>query len=87
MDKSITVRNLDNTLFQKLKSEAKRQGKDLNTLLIHLLEKYFGVEKKNAKGNGKNDLQRLAGTWSEKEYKKFMENTAAFNEIDEQLWK
>lgn len=87
MERSITVKKLDNTLFQKLKFEAKRQGKDLNTLLIQLLAKYFGFEKKKSKGSGKNNLNRLAGTWSEKEYKEFMENTSCFSEIDAQLWK
>lgn len=87
MDKTITLKNLDSLLFQKLKSEAKRQGKDLNTLLVQLLAKYFGIKQKKTKGNGKGDLQRLAGTWNNKEYKEFMQHTACFNEIDEQLWK
>ena len=87
MDKSITIKNLDRTLFQKLKDEAKRQGKDLNALLIQLLAKYFGVEPKKIKGSGKNGLNRLAGTWSKKQYQEFMENTSNFSEIDEHLWK
>ena len=87
MDKTIILENLDSHLFKKLKSEAKRQGKDLNTLLVQLLGKYFGIEQKRIKGNGKGGLQHLAGTWNAKEYKQFMQHTACFNEIDEQLWK
>ena len=87
MDKDITLKNLDSFLFQKLKAEAKRQGKDLNTLLIQLLSKYFGFEKKSPKRNNKNNLNRLAGTWSKKEYQEFMDNTSSFGEIDTQLWK
>lgn len=87
MDRNITLKNLDSLLFQKLKAEAKKQGKDLNTLLVQLLSKYFGFDKKKPGSGGKNDLRRLAGTWSKKDYEEFMGNTSSFGEIDTQLWK
>ena len=33
------------------------------------------------------DLDHLAGTWSDKDYKEFLQATADFTKIDENLWK
>ena len=34
-----------------------------------------------------NGLRRLAGTWSEAEFRQFEKNVAPFDEIDEDLWR
>jgi len=34
-----------------------------------------------------HDLDSLAGTWDENEYKNFISTTKSFNFIDEDLWK
>jgi len=34
-----------------------------------------------------NDLDHLAGTWSEKEYREFQKKIADFETIDEKYWK
>lgn len=33
-----------------------------------------------------NGLQKLAGTWSQDEFAEFKKNTAACEQIDEELW-
>lgn len=33
-----------------------------------------------------HDLDLLAGTWTEEDAREFSQNTAIFNQIDEQLW-
>ncbi|MDZ4846513.1 MAG: hypothetical protein SH857_13300 [Chitinophagales bacterium] len=86
MEKSITIKNLDHDLFQKLKEEAKKQGKDVNALLVQLLANFFDI-KPNRKKGSKKELKDLAGTWNKKEYREFMDNTADLRQIDEQLWK
>ena len=34
-----------------------------------------------------NDLDHLAGTWSDKDFEEFLQATADFDKIDENMWK
>ncbi len=86
MNKSITIKNLDKNLVDRLKFEAKKQGVDISVYIVTLLKKSLGFQKKSRQEDDKNDLSQQAGTWTQKEYEDFLKNISPFNKIDDELW-
>jgi plasmid stability protein len=80
--KALTIRNLPPRLAEALEREKRRKGKSLNQTVIDLLGQGLGAE-----GERSNGLGRLAGGWSEDEFREFERATAQFEEIDEELWR
>lgn len=79
--KALTIRNLPPALSEALEREKRRRGKSLNQTVIDLLGQGLGSE--GARSNG---LGRLAGGWSDEEFRDFERATAQFEAIDEELW-
>lgn len=86
MDNEITLNNLDRPLLQKLRSEAKRSGMDLNSLILSLIRKSLGLEAQTPNSKDLKTLDQLAGSWSTEDYNNFISNTESFNTIDDQIW-
>ncbi len=84
--KSITIRGIDDRLQIELEKIAVKEEKSINKTILLLLKKALGIEDK-VKFPTYNDLDRLAGTWSEKDEKMFNLATEEFNRIDEDIWK
>jgi plasmid stability protein len=80
----LTVRNLDEDLAKSLKKDARRRGKSMNATVLELLRVALGLD---AAAPYENGLRKLAGTWSEREFEDFEENTAIFERIDNDLWR
>lgn len=80
--KALTIRNLPPALADALDREKRRRGKSLNQTVIDLLGQGLG-----AQGVRSNGLGRLAGGWSEDEFRDFERATAQFEEVDEELWR
>ena len=83
---TMSIRGLDDQTLSRLKSQAAQEGSSLNSLVLRLLQSTgtpvpLNVLKKF------DDLNALAGTWSEKEAQAFERNTAAFAEVEAALWK
>ncbi|HEX3361823.1 MAG TPA: hypothetical protein VHS74_12590 [Solirubrobacterales bacterium] len=78
----MTIRNLPPTLAEALEREKRRRGQSLNQTVIELLDQGLGTLR--ARSNG---LGRLAGGWSEQDFRDFEEATAQFEEVDEELWR
>lgn len=70
------------SLAQALEREKRRKGKSLNQTVIDLLGQGLG-----AQGVRSNGLGRLAGSWSEDEFRDFERATAQFETVDEELWR
>jgi len=68
-------------LAEALEREKRRRGKSLNQTVIDLLGQGLGSQ-----GTRSNGLGRLAGGWSEGEFRDFEQATAPFEAIDEELW-
>ena len=83
--KTITIRNIDEELNQVLRDKVKQTGYSLNTLVVNLLKQATGLSKQQFTKKY-NDLNSLAGTWSDEEYEKFNKNISSFNKIDEEMW-
>jgi plasmid stability protein len=79
--KALTIRNLPPSLAEALEREKNRQGKSLNQTVIDLLWQGLGTQ-----GFRSNGLGRLAGGWSEDEFRDFERATAQFEAVDEELW-
>ncbi|NTU42363.1 MAG: hypothetical protein HGA78_04785 [Nitrospirales bacterium] len=82
----MTIRGLDDPTIKALKEKARQEGTSVNAALIKLLQEALGLRKKK-RIVVHDDLDHLAGTWSEQDLKEFQENTAEFEKIDEAMWK
>ena len=83
---TMTIRGLDDLTINALKEKAKKEGSSVNAALVKLLQEELGIKKKK-RTVVYNDLDHLAGTWSDKDYKEFLQATADFAKIDEDVWK
>ena len=83
---TMTIRGLDDLTVKALKEKAKKEGSSVNAALVKLLQEELGIKKKK-RTVVYNDLDHLAGTWSDKDYKEFLQATADFAKIDENVWK
>jgi plasmid stability protein len=80
--KALTIRNLPPALAEALDREKSRRGQSLNQTVIDLLGQGLG-----APGVRSNGLGRLAGGWSEDEFRDFERATTPFEAVDEELWR
>lgn len=82
----ITLRGVDETTAKILKERAKKDGISVNAVLLKTLRQSLGLEKKKRNAIH-NDLDHLAGTWSETDFTKFQKRIADFESVDDKLWK
>ena len=82
--KAITIRNVPAELAESLEREKLRRGASLNRTVLALLSEALGAPKPSPRSNG---LRRLAGTWTEAEYREFERAIAPFGQIDEATWR
>lgn len=80
--RALTIRNVPPDVSEALEREKRRRGESLNQTVIDLLSQGLGVG-----GPRSNGLGRLAGRWSEAELEEFERAVAAFEEIDDELWR
>jgi len=83
---TMTIRGLDELTMKTLKEKAKQEGTSVNATLVNLLKEDLGLKKKK-RMVVYNDLDHLAGTWSDKEYKEFQKVMKDFETVDETMWK
>ena len=83
---TMTIRGLDDLTIKALKEKAKKEGSSVNAALVKLLQEELGIKKKK-RTVVYNDLDHLAGTWSDKDFEEFLQATADFDKIDENMWK
>lgn len=82
---TMTIRGLDDLTIKALKEKAKEEGTSVNATLVKLLKEDLGLNKKK-RMVVYNDLDYLAGTWSDKEYKEFQKIMKDFETIDVNMW-
>jgi hypothetical protein len=78
---NVSLRGLDSPTLTRIKSNARRRGISVNRLIVETLRQQYA-------GGGQtfDDLDRLAGTWTETEGAAFAAAIAPFAEIDHGLW-
>lgn len=81
---NLTLRGCDKELTRALKTASKRRGVSVNRLILETLGEVL-IGDKNARRRH-DDLDHLAGTWSEEEAIAFERSTTGFEELDAALW-
>ena len=86
--KQLTVRGVDSNLLQLLKNEAARRGLSVNRYVLSILREALGLDEGGPRAPVEyNDLDHLAGTWTERDFEEFARHLAAQRSIDEDLWR
>ncbi|HSS48127.1 MAG TPA: hypothetical protein VLX28_04205 [Thermoanaerobaculia bacterium] len=80
----ITIRDLPSELSEALERESLRLRKPVENTVIELLRRALKVRPVAPKRSG---LARLAGTWTEEEYRSFESAVAMTEQVDEELWR
>ncbi len=81
---TLTIRGCDDALARSIQAESDKRGISMNRLVLNVLGE------KLVPGNGRkhyDDLDSLAGTWTEEDAAEFEHNTTDFNRIDPEDWK
>ena len=82
---AITVRNLPPAVAKAVREKARREKLSLNKAVARLLEEATGNADRG-KQIVHHDLDTLAGTWSEAEYREFMASLHEQRRIDPEMW-
>jgi len=83
---TMTIRGLDDLTIKALKEKASQEGTSVNTALVKLIQENLGLKKRRRTALY-NDLDHLAGTWNDKDYKEFLKKVEDFEKIDKSIWK
>jgi hypothetical protein len=81
----ITLRGIDPEIERKIRRVAKKSGKSLNRVVLDMIYKSTGFNKKS-KRQPAASLRNLAGGWSEKDAMDFKESIKLCEQIDEEMW-
>ena len=82
--KTMTIRNVSTELSAALEAERRRRGLSLNRTVLTLMQEALGI---SAGGSRSNGLCRLAGSWTEADFREFEQAIAPLSEVDEDLWR
>jgi plasmid stability protein len=85
--KNLTIRGVDEKLERALKERAKREHMSMNKLVIRILQRNLVKDEESEMLKTYDDLDHLAGTWSDAEAREFEEYISPFEQIDEEMWK
>jgi len=83
--KTLTIRGIDPELSNEIKKHSKKNSESINTFVLKILKSAFGMEK-NREFPIYQDLDHLAGQWSESDEAEFLNNTKEFASIDKEMW-
>jgi len=78
---NISLRGIDDPTLGRIKASAKRRKISVNRLIIDTLRTQFGAAE-----NGFDDLDDLAGKWTDAQAREFEAAVAPFGEIEPGLW-
>ena len=84
--KQLTIRGVDADLAQALKREASRRDTSVNRLVVSLLKESVGLDNSGSRTMEYDDLDALAGTWSQEAYDEFTNRLRDQRQIDQELW-
>lgn len=82
---TLTLRGIDERIADTLKERAKKEKSSVNALMLRIIKESLGLEKKKRR-TLHDDLNHLAGTWSEQEATEFAQTITHFESVDENLW-
>jgi hypothetical protein len=86
MPQFITIEDVDDAATRWLVEEARRRGVSVESIAGQLLQRGLEWERRRATLPTYDDLEALAGTWSEDEATAFLHAIATFEHVDPVLW-
>lgn len=84
--KSISIRGVDDELALLLSEKSKTARKSVNQLVLEILRKEVGLNKKKQFTREYTDLDALFGKWSEKEFQSIQSKIDSERHIDSEIW-
>lgn len=84
---NLSIRGVEKAALAALKSMASQQGASVNALVLRLIDQGLGRVPAKPVLRRFNDLDALAGSWSEHEAAEFSAYTQGFEKIEPDLWK
>ena len=83
---TLSIRGLDEQALASLKARAAQEKASVNSVILRLIDE--GLGRRAGPGRRRHDdLDALAGTWTDEEAAVFAQATASFEAIDANLWK
>ena len=82
----LTINNLDEATANWIEKEAERCGTNRETVALHLVQKGIEREREECSLRPYEDLDSLAGTWTEEQATEFMNAISYLDQVDEKLW-
>jgi plasmid stability protein len=83
---TMTLRGIDERIAGALKERARKEDSSVNTVMLRILKESLGLEKKK-RSVLYDDLDYLAGTWSDQDAAEFERATGVFETVDKDMWK
>ena len=87
MSTNITIQGLDDATAKWISEEAERRGVSVESLIVDLIRKGINIDQDTSQLPTYNDLDSLAGTWTEEQEAEFLNAVADFEQVDEKLWR
>ncbi len=84
--KQLTIRGVDEKLHKTLQNRADQQGVSMNRYVLYLIKESVGLAVSSLPAQEFDDLDALAGTWTEAEYNEFASSLEAQRQIDAEMW-
>jgi DNA polymerase III delta subunit len=85
--KQLTIRGVDEKLHRTIRSKANQQGLSINRYLLYLIKEAVGLANGGLLREQEfDDLDDLAGTWTEADFEEFEANLKEQRQIDEEIW-
>lgn len=84
MAKQLTIRGVEHNLYTILRAQADQADLSMNRFIIHTLQKAMGLAHTRKKEF--DDLDHLAGTWSQEEFEILQTHFQDQRAIDPELW-
>jgi len=84
--KAISIRGIEKEVAEKLKHNAKKDGKSVNQYVVDMIRQNIGMQKEKKYSKIYNDLDHLFGKWSESEFNEIKNSIDSQRKIDTELW-
>lgn len=83
---TITIRNIDPALAVKLKKAAKKEGKAVDQVVLEILRRDIGIQKKKYTRKY-DDLDHLFGKWTAAEFEQIQAAINDLRKVDKEMWR
>ena len=86
--KQLTIRGVDDELHRALRSRADQHGMSINRYVLSVIKESVGLANGGVLCDAEfDDLDDLAGTWTQEDYDEFKGQLNIQRSIDTELWK